>query len=56
MILFRWWLILNKDGKGVKIFAAPGSLISWLEENELSTEEKDLFETYPIYQLYKESF
>ena len=31
-------------GKGVKIFAAPGALASWLEENELSTEEND----YPI--------
>ena len=28
-------------GKGVKIFAAPGSLTSWLEKNELSTNEND---------------
>lgn len=28
-------------GEGVKIFAAPGSLTSWLEENELSTDEND---------------
>lgn len=28
-------------GKGVKIFAAPGSLTSWLEKHELSTDEND---------------
>ena len=28
-------------GEGVKIFAAPGSLTSWLEKNELSTNEND---------------
>lgn len=28
-------------GKGVKIFAAPGSLASWLEKHELSTDEND---------------
>lgn len=28
-------------GEGVKIFAAPGSLVSWLEKHELSTDEDD---------------
>lgn len=28
-------------GKGIKIFAAPNSLCSWLKENGLSTDEKD---------------
>ena len=28
-------------GEGVKIFAAPGSLASWLEQHELSTDEND---------------
>lgn len=31
-------------GEGIKIFAAPGSLVSWLEDNDLSTNEDD----YPI--------
>lgn len=29
------------NGVGIKIFAAPGSLTSWLKDNELSTDEND---------------
>lgn len=29
------------NGDGIKIFAAPGSLTSWLKDNELSTNESD---------------
>lgn len=29
------------NGEGIKIFAAPGSLTSWLKDNNLSTDEND---------------